>query len=180
MTRSSVRSTSVRFRYAANTRLREAAMWWAFNSLKTSPRAAAAFQQARTQRGQRYHRALRGLSARWMRILWRCWTDHTTYAPALHTAAAALGAPRELTQDRSQPPSHQGARPQRMPTPTRFIGPGVDSGSLPVHFIRNLGLHGRTPQSHRRQKDRRQTHGRTISFYLRVFNLPPDVFREYA
>ena len=93
VTRSSGRSKSVRFRYAANTRLREAAMWWAFNSLKTSPWAAAAFQQARTQRGQRYHRALRGLSARWMRILWRCWTDHTTYAPALHTAAAALGAP---------------------------------------------------------------------------------------
>jgi transposase len=90
VTRSSGRSCSVRFRYAANTRLREAAMWWAFNSLKTSPWAAAAFEQARTQRGQRYHRALRGLGARWMRILWRCWTDHTTYDPALHTAAKAL------------------------------------------------------------------------------------------
>jgi transposase len=48
VTRSSGRSCSVRFRYAANTRLREAAMWWAFNSLKTSPWAAAAFEQART------------------------------------------------------------------------------------------------------------------------------------
>ncbi|MGA7051740.1 MAG: IS110 family transposase [Mycobacterium sp.] len=90
VTRSSGRSCSVRFRYAANTHLREAAMWWAFNSLKTSPWAAAAFEQARTQRGQRYHRALRGLGARWMRILWRCWTDHTTYDPALHTAAKVL------------------------------------------------------------------------------------------
>jgi transposase len=87
-------SRSVRFRYAANTHLREATMWWAFNSLKTSPWAAAAFDQARTQRGQRYHRALRGpvVNTRWMRILWRCWTDHTTYEPALHTAAAALTA----------------------------------------------------------------------------------------
>jgi transposase len=90
VTRASGRSRSVRFRYAANTRLREAAMWWAFNSLKTSPWAAAAFTQARTQRGQRYHRALRGLSARWMRVLWRCWTDRALYDPALHNSATAL------------------------------------------------------------------------------------------
>ncbi len=32
-----------------------------FNSMKESPWAAAAFRQARDQRGQRYHRALRGL-----------------------------------------------------------------------------------------------------------------------
>lgn len=89
VTRASGRSRNVRFRYAANTRLREACMWWAFNSLKVSPWAAAAFRQARDQRGQRYHRALRGLSARWMRILWRCWIDHTTYDPARHASAAA-------------------------------------------------------------------------------------------
>jgi transposase len=93
VTRSSGRSRSVRFRYAANTRLREAAMWWAYNSMKESPWAAAAFRQARDQRGQRYHRALRGLSARWMRILWRCWTDGTTYSPDKHTSAATLSAP---------------------------------------------------------------------------------------
>ena len=28
-------------------------------------------------RGQQHNRALRGLGARWVRILWRCWTDHT-------------------------------------------------------------------------------------------------------
>ena len=37
VTRSSGRSHRVNFRYAANTRLREACMWWAYNSLKTSP-----------------------------------------------------------------------------------------------------------------------------------------------
>jgi hypothetical protein len=31
-------------------------MWWAFNSMKESPWAAAAFRQARDQRGQHYHR----------------------------------------------------------------------------------------------------------------------------
>lgn len=90
VTRSSGRSRSVRFRYAANARLRETAMWWAYNSMKESPWAAAAFRQARDQRGQRYHRALRGLSARWMRILWRCWTDNIPYDPAKHTSAANM------------------------------------------------------------------------------------------
>lgn len=88
VTRSSGRSRSVRFRYAANRRLREAAMWWAFNSIKVSPWAAASFRLARDERGQRYHRALRGLAARWMRVAWRCWQDGTTYDPALHTGAA--------------------------------------------------------------------------------------------
>lgn len=93
VTRSSGRSRSVRFRYAANTRLREACMWWAFNSLKVSPWANEAFRHARDRRGQRYHRALRGLGARWARVLWRCWTDRTTYDPGRHRAAAT----RELT-----------------------------------------------------------------------------------
>ncbi len=72
VTRSSGRSRHVRFRYAANTRLREASMWWAYNSMKQAPWAAAAFRDARDHRGQRYHRALRGLAARWMRVLWTC------------------------------------------------------------------------------------------------------------
>lgn len=92
VTRASGRSRSVRFRYAANTRLREASMWWAFNSIKHSPWAAAAFREARDQRGQRYHRALRGLAARWMRILWTCWTDNTIYESTRHNAAAQLTA----------------------------------------------------------------------------------------
>ena len=43
VTRSSGRSHRVGFRYAANTRLREACTWWAYNSLKTSPWARAAY-----------------------------------------------------------------------------------------------------------------------------------------
>ena len=87
VTRASGRSRNVRFRYAANTRLREAAMWWAYNSMKESPWAAAAFRDARDHRGQRYHRALRGLAARWMRVLWTCWTTNTPYDPQRHTTA---------------------------------------------------------------------------------------------
>jgi transposase len=90
VTRASGRSKSVRFRYAANSRLRQATTWWAFNSLKESPWAAHAFHQARTERGQRYHRALRGLAARWTRVLWRCWQDGTLYDPHKHTSATTV------------------------------------------------------------------------------------------
>jgi transposase len=99
VTRSSGRSHRVRFRYAANTRLREACMWWAYNSLKTSPWAREAYDQARARK-QPHHRALRGLGARWMRILWRAWTDgvpydqdrHLTTPPPVSTAADAVAA----------------------------------------------------------------------------------------
>ena len=40
------------------------------------------YEDARA-RGQGKYRALRGLGSRWTRILWRCWTDHTHYDPAI-------------------------------------------------------------------------------------------------
>lgn len=83
VTRSSGRSHRVRFRYSANTRLREACMWWAYNSLKTSPWAREAYDQARARK-QPHHRALRGLGARWMRVLWRAWTDGVPYDQDRH------------------------------------------------------------------------------------------------
>jgi transposase len=85
VTRASGRSRSVRFRYAANTRLREAVIWWSYNSIKESDWARQAYQVAR-DRGQHHHRALRGLGSRWMRVLWRCWTDRTTYDPQRHAS----------------------------------------------------------------------------------------------
>lgn len=87
VTRSSGRSHRVGFRYAANIRLREACMWWAYNSLKTSPWARAAYDDARARK-QPHHRALRGLGARWMRVLWRAWTDGACYDAARHLKTA--------------------------------------------------------------------------------------------
>jgi transposase len=81
--RSSGRSRTVRFRYAANKRMRHAIDWWAFVSVRENDWAHQAYEQARA-RGQLHNRALRGIGARWTRILWRCWTDHTTYDPARH------------------------------------------------------------------------------------------------
>lgn len=83
VTRSSGRSRTVRFRYAANKRMRHAIDWWAFVSVRENDWAHAAYQQGR-DRGQLHNRALRGVGARWTRILWRCWQDHTTYDPTLH------------------------------------------------------------------------------------------------
>lgn len=83
VTRSSGRSRTVRFRYAANKRMRHAIDWWAFVSVRENDWAHDAYEQARA-RGQLHNRALRGIGARWTRILWRCWIDGTTYDPELH------------------------------------------------------------------------------------------------
>jgi transposase len=83
VTRASGRSSHARFRYAANDHLRAAYTWWAYTSIRLSPWARTAYDNARS-RGQQHHRALRGLAARWNRVLWRCWQDTTTYDPDIH------------------------------------------------------------------------------------------------
>jgi transposase len=74
VTRSSGRSISVRFRYAANSRMRHAIDWWTFVAAREDEWTREAYQQARARR-QTHYRALRGIGARWTRILWRCWTN---------------------------------------------------------------------------------------------------------
>jgi hypothetical protein len=54
-----------------------------FVAVHEDPWSAEIYQQARVA-GQPHHRALRGLGARWVRILWRCWHDHITYDRAVH------------------------------------------------------------------------------------------------
>ncbi len=83
VTRSSGRSRTVRFRYAANKRMRHAIDWWVFVSVRENDWAHDAYQQARA-RGQLHNRALRGVGARWTRILWRCWINGNTYDPDQH------------------------------------------------------------------------------------------------
>ncbi len=88
VTKASGRTRQVRFRYAANRRMRHAIDWWMFVATREDPWSADIYQQARAA-GQPHHRALRGLGARWVRILWRCWNDHTTYDPTIHHRLAA-------------------------------------------------------------------------------------------
>jgi transposase len=83
VTRASGRTHQVRFRYAANRRMRHAIDWWMFVATREDDWSGTLYQDARA-RGQGKYRALRGLGARWTRILWRCWTEHTTYDPTRH------------------------------------------------------------------------------------------------
>lgn len=88
VTRASGRTRQVRFRYAANRRMRHAIDWWMFVATREDDWSGDIYTQARAA-GQGHHRALRGLGARWTRILWRCWHDHSTYNPTIHHTTAA-------------------------------------------------------------------------------------------
>jgi transposase len=83
VTKASGRTRQVRFRYAANRHMRHAIDWWMLVATREDPWSKAVYDDHR-RRGHSHYRALRGLGARWTRILWRCWTDHTTYDSARH------------------------------------------------------------------------------------------------
>jgi transposase len=83
VTRASGRTRQVRFRYAANRRMRHAIDWWMFVATREDDWSRTVYDDARA-RGHGKYRALRGLGARWTRVLWRCWTSHTTYNPDRH------------------------------------------------------------------------------------------------
>jgi len=71
------------FRYACDKRLRVAVSTLADASRHHNPWAADIYQRAR-QRGADHPHALRILGRAWLRILWRCWHDHTPYDPQRH------------------------------------------------------------------------------------------------
>ena len=85
VTRASGRTHQVRFRYAANRNMRHAIDWWMFVATREDAWSKTIYDNYRT-RGHGHYRALRGLGARWTRILWRCWSNHETYDPTRHHA----------------------------------------------------------------------------------------------
>jgi transposase len=132
VTRASGRTRQVRFRYAANRRMRHVIDWWMLTAVREDDWSRDIYDTARA-RGQGKYRALRGLGARWTRILWRCWTDRTTYDPDIHhkspgdTPAARLPPSRPARPTSTRGPS---ACPPPGNLPQRLQPPGVDSGSL--------------------------------------------------
>ncbi len=92
VTHASGKSRGVVFRWACNKRLRLAVTCFADNSRHACAWAAAIYSQARA-RGCKHPHATRILARAWVRVLWRAWTDHTTYDPARHQAARRLPAP---------------------------------------------------------------------------------------
>jgi transposase len=81
----------VAFRWACNHRLRRAITCLADNSRHVSLWARGLYAAAR-QRGCDHPHAVRILARAWLRVIWRAWTEHKTYDPALHPSALRANA----------------------------------------------------------------------------------------
>ena len=76
----------VHWRWACPKFLRQTFHEFAGQSILWSPWARAYYQQRR-QRGAHHHPAVRSLAFQWIRILYRCWKDHTLYDEARYQQA---------------------------------------------------------------------------------------------
>jgi transposase len=91
VTRTSGKTSSVRFRMAANRNARQALHVFADNTRHGSPWAATLYADARA-RGKRHPQAVRILGRAWLRVIWACWHTNTPYDPANHRAEQRLAA----------------------------------------------------------------------------------------
>lgn len=83
VTKASGKGRAVVFRFAANTRARQAMTIFADNSRHASPWAAKLYVEARA-RGKRHPHATRILMRSWVRVMWVCWHSDVPYDPSLH------------------------------------------------------------------------------------------------
>jgi len=90
VTRRSGKHLAVGFRWACNTRFRNAMATFADNSRHASPWAAGVYDQA-IGRGADHPHAVRVLARAWIRVIYRCWVEQIPYDPARHGAARKLG-----------------------------------------------------------------------------------------
>ncbi|MFC5095818.1 IS110 family transposase [Amycolatopsis plumensis] len=86
VTKASGKQRGVSFRWACNKRLRQAITTFANNSRHASPWAADIYNRARAS-GKDHPHATRILARAWVRVIWRCWHNSTTYDPTLHGGA---------------------------------------------------------------------------------------------
>lgn len=91
VTKESGKGKSVHFRWAVNTRARQALSIFADNSRHASPWAANLYAAARA-RGKRHPHAIRILMRAWLRVMWACWHNGTPYDPTLHGGERRLAA----------------------------------------------------------------------------------------
>lgn len=83
VTLSSGKIRRVRVRRSCNRRLRAATTSWACTLKRIDPVSADRYAKAR-ERGATKHTALRAVASSWLRVLWRCRQNDTTYDPAIH------------------------------------------------------------------------------------------------
>jgi transposase len=81
----------VKSRWACDKKLRAALVDVADDSRHASPWAAHVSTKA-LQRTGRHQHAVPILARAWIRVIWRCWHDHTAYDPAKHRGAVMLQA----------------------------------------------------------------------------------------
>lgn len=98
VTKKSGKGRAVNFRWAVNTKARQALATFADNSRHASPWAAQLYADAR-RRGKRHPHAIRILMRAWMRVIWACWHNNTVYHPINH------GAERRLAEQPSEKPA---------------------------------------------------------------------------
>ena len=91
VTKASGKHHAVGFRWAADKKLRNALIDFADDSRHASPWAANIYNDA-IARGKRHPHAVRILARAWVRVIWRCWQDHTPYNPQLHGGAMRIAA----------------------------------------------------------------------------------------
>jgi transposase len=89
VTKASGKGRAVTFRWAVNTRARDALGIFADNSRHASPWAAQAYAEAR-RRGKRHPHAVRILMRSWVRVMWACWHSGVPYAASLHGSERRL------------------------------------------------------------------------------------------
>ena len=88
-TRASGRHHTVTFRWAADTKLREAICDFAGDSWRANAWAEQRYRQLRAS-GKRHPHAVRILARSWLHIIWRCWQDGVPYDPTQHGAHQRL------------------------------------------------------------------------------------------
>jgi Transposase/Transposase IS116/IS110/IS902 family len=89
VTRASGKGSAVCFRWAVDTRARQALSIFADNSRHASVWASDLYRQAR-QRGKRHPHAIRILMRAWLRVLWACWHTGRAYDLSRHRAELRL------------------------------------------------------------------------------------------
>ena len=89
VTEKSGKSCWVHWRFACSKFLRQSFHEFAAQSTIKSVWARAYYQQQR-QRGSSHHAALRALAYKWIRIIFRCWKDRTTYDEATYCKSLQL------------------------------------------------------------------------------------------
>lgn len=85
VSKQSGKSKEVHRRFACNKFLRQSFHEFADHARKHCDWARAFYQHKRAH-GMRHHAAVRALAFKWIRIIFRCWKNHTTYDDERYTA----------------------------------------------------------------------------------------------